>query len=222
MQNLNPKDIKLIIFDLDGVILDSEPLHEEARQIMYKKYGVTDTSKLPVAVGISMDEYWEMIKQYYPISKDAVTLQIEHYDIVEKLMYSQKLEASVGLRTVIEKARRQGINVAVASSSVSNFVYAVLHYLDIVQLFDVVTTANDVSRKKPDPEPYQITMKRCGIDKTNAIAIEDSKSGVAAAKSAGIYCIGYRNVTSGNQDISGANEIIDSLKKLLDFIRGEA
>ena len=90
-----------------------------------------------------------------------------------------------------------------------------LQLLGIRECFDITVAGNEIPKKKPEPDVYLKVLELSGIEASCALAIEDSKAGVEAAQRAGICCYGYRNPTSGNQDISKADKIVNSLNEIV-------
>ena len=214
MNVLKRRDLGLIVFDLDGVILDSEPMHEIARRKMFRKYSVLSTEGLPCPVGLATGEFWRLIKKQCPDLPDEEALVKEHYSLAEEIVYENHLKASEGLLNLLEKARESGIRIGLASSSTRSFVDAVLNYLSLYDKFDFTIAVDEVKNKKPDPEPYLRILERAGISAKDTFAVEDSESGICSAKAAGIYCFGYKNPTSGEQNLKNADKIISRLYEL--------
>lgn len=208
-------ELKAIIFDMDGVILNSEPLHEEARRIMYEKYGISPNDTFPSPVGNSACGFWNQIILQCGINADAHELEIEQYELVLKQIKENKILASNGLLEVIHWAKSENMLLAVASSSSRRLVDATLQLLGIYDYFDCIVSGDEVKQKKPAPDIYLKVLDLLGCTANEAIAIEDSASGTIASKQAGIFCYGYFNPTSGKQDLSHAGEVIDRLQQVI-------
>ena len=129
------------------------------------------------------------------------------------------VQPSVGFHDIVKWAKEHNIQVGLASSSTRILVNDALRLLGVKELFDYTVSGNEIAKKKPAPDSYLRVLELSGFKPENAIAIEDSPSGVAAAKNAGIFCFGYQNVTSGNQDLSKADVIVDSLTEILGWIK---
>lgn len=207
---------KMIIFDMDGVILDSEPLHETARQMMYQKYGVTPRDSFPDPVGMSAREFWQIVGRAYDRTWDHYEMEEEQFRLVAEQVEDLKIPPSEGFIQVAELARREEIKIGLASSSARMLVDRAISALSVKQYFDVVVSGDEVEKKKPAPDVYEKVLRLAGVSPEEAVAVEDSAVGVDAAKNAGIYCYGYRNETSGQQDLSRADEVIESLTELLE------
>lgn len=209
---------KMIIFDMDGVVLDSEPLHEIARQMMYEKYGITPDDSFPDPVGKSARGFWQIVGEKYNRTWNNYEMEEEQFRLVAEQVENHDVPPTKGLIHVIEWAKERGIKIGLASSSARTLVGRVLAALDIEEYFDVVVSGDEVESKKPAPDVYEKVLRLAGFTPKEAVAVEDSTTGVGAAKNAGVYCYGYRNETSGEQDLSGADEVLENLTELTDKI----
>ncbi|MSR94156.1 HAD-IA family hydrolase [Clostridiaceae bacterium 68-1-5] len=212
--------LKLVVFDMDGVILDSEPLHEGARRSMFRELGVKEDESLPNPVGTSASAFWgEVIRRNGIKGFDGDMLEKKQYDWVIQKIIHNRLSATEGLLDVIKGLKREGIPIALASSSSRDLVNEVLKYLAIEEFFDITITGDEVKNRKPDPEIYLKVLEKAGVCAENTIAVEDTVSGVGAATAAGIYCFGYRNATSGAQDLSKADRIIERMEEITEWLK---
>lgn len=206
--------IKAVIFDLDGVVVDSERVHIEAEKQTMLKYGV----------GISSEElhrytgtaarfmFTELIKKYR-LNTTFEKIFSEKEEILFKLM-EKDVQPTKGIIELFEKLKREKIKLAIASSSHKRFITYVLEKLNIVDLFDSIVSSEDVIYGKPNPETFLRAANELKVNPTECLVIEDSKLGVEAAKNAGMKCVGYRNPDSGNQDLSKADVVIDNFSAL--------
>ena len=212
---MDMQNMKMIVFDMDGVILDSEPLHENSRQMMFQKYNITPDSSFPPPVGNSSSGFWRKVFALCGLEGDAYELEAEQYYLVAKQIKDNDLPPSDGLLDVIKWAKEKGMKVGLASSSTRILVDAVLDLMKIREYFDYTVSGDEIERKKPAPDAYLKVLELAGIPAEAAMAVEDSGTGVAAAKTAGLYCFGYANPTSGEQDLSQADQIISHLKEII-------
>ncbi len=208
------KKAKAIIFDMDGVILNSEPVHEEARQQMFQEMNIVLDADFPDPVGKATDEFWELILNKLGLPGSSQQKSVEHYRRVAELVEQKQLGPSEGLLDVLEWAKKNQMKIGIASSSLRYLVDAVLRILNIGQYFDCTVAGDEVEHKKPAPDIYQKVLSEMGISPEDAIAVEDSKAGVKAAKTAGIFCFGYQNPTSGSQDLQQADCQIRHLREI--------
>jgi len=206
--------IKAVIFDMDGVIVDSEPMHIEAEKQILLKYGVEiSADELRRYTGTTAEfEFTELIRKYR-LNTTVDTLFREKETTLFRLL-EKKTKPTKGVIRLIRSLKRQGLKLAIASSGHRKLVHYFLRRLKIVNCFDSVVCAEDITRSKPDPEIFLKAAKSLSLDTVECIVIEDSALGVEAAKSAGMKCIAFRNPNSGNQDLSKADLVIDDFAKL--------
>lgn len=213
---MDKNEMKLIIFDMDGVILDSEPLHEQARQTMFEKYGIVPDETFPNPVGKSSSGFWRTVIEKCGMENNPYGLEEEQYRLVAKQIESKQIKPSEGFEEILRWAKGNGVEVGLASSSTRILVDDTLRLLNVKQYFDYTVSGNEVNKKKPAPDVYKKVLKMAGIPANQAVAVEDSSTGIEAAKNAEIFCFGYQNETSGEQDISGANQVIEHLKEIIE------
>lgn len=204
----------MIIFDMDGVLLDSEPLHENARQKMFREFGIKPGDDLPDPVGKSSSGFWRIIMEKYGIQGDPYQLEKEQYRLVAEQIEQNQVQPSDGLLDLIHAAREKGIKIGLASSSTRILVDDTLRLLGIEAFFDCTVSGDEVEAKKPRPDVYLKVLELSDCAPKEACAVEDSHAGIVSAQGAGIFCYGYRNDTSGGQDISGADQIIENLREI--------
>jgi len=206
--------IKAVIFDMDGVIVDSEPMHIEAEKRILLRYGVKiSTDELRTYTGTTAEfEFTDLIRKYN-LNTTVDRLFREKETLLFELL-ERKTRPTKGVVKLLRSLKQRGLKLAVASSGHRKLVHYFLEKLKIAALFDSVVCAEDVTRSKPDPEIFLKAAKGLRVDPTECIVIEDAKLGVEAAKSAGMKCIGYRNPNSGNQDLSKADLVVDNFTKL--------
>lgn len=208
-------NIKILIFDMDGVVLESEPLHENARKMMIQELGLDASREFPEAVGKSSSGFWRQVVEKFHLDGDPNDFEKRQYQYVAMQIKEKKMKPSEGFEKLVLDGKAQGLKNALASSSTRVLVDETLRLLGIRACFDITVAGNEIPKKKPEPDVYLKVLELSGIEASCALAIEDSKAGVEAAQRAGICCYGYRNPTSGNQDISKADKIVNSLNEIV-------
>jgi beta-phosphoglucomutase family hydrolase len=206
--------IKAVIFDLDGVIVDSERVHIEAEKQTMLKYGVRISSEeLHRYTGTTARfMFTELIKKY-KLNTTFEKIFSEKEEILFKLL-EKDVQPTKGVIEFAEKLKQKNVKLAIASSSHKRLITYVLEKLNIVDLFDSIVSSEDVIYGKPNPEIFLRAANELNVSPVECLVIEDSKLGVEAAKSAGMKCAGYRNPDSGNQDLSKADVVIDNFSAL--------
>lgn len=207
--------IKALIFDMDGVILDSEPLHFEADKKALWEYGVEITDDiLSNYVGAADAVMWAELKEIYNL-KDTVD-ELTEKQLAYKLetFGAKELKTIDGIRELIGLLKGKGVKVGLASSSQRELIEKILKNLGIAGFFDVIVSGDDVSKSKPEPDIFLKASALLGVAPDDCLVIEDSEHGVKAAKAAGVKCIGYINANSGNQDLSLADLRVFSIRDI--------
>lgn len=212
------ENIKLVIFDLDGVIADTEPLHFFAKSMILQNLGLNNKIDINAFIGKPNQEFWELALRGSEISISYEDLETRQYDIILEQMKKRNMHPSEGLVKALKYWKSNGLRIGLCSSSNRYYVDRVLSFFELTQYFDVSVGGDEVNVKKPAPDGYLKVLKIAGVPAPFAVAIEDSTSGIQAAQSAGIYCIGYDNPTSENQDLSRAEKTVCSLRELTELI----
>ncbi len=208
---------KLFVFDMDGVIVDSEPMHLRSKHELLAKLNMKTDRDLYSFIGKPTEDFWRQMLADNNRSGN-VTEIIEMQDaMILGYIKEQGLKPISGVLEIIELCKSKNIKTAVASSSNQSLVHGVLQYFDIMKHMETVVTGDNVTNKKPDPEIYLKAVEQCLCKPQESVALEDSKSGVTAAKAAGLFTVGFRNENSGNQDLSLADYIVDDILEITRF-----
>ena len=207
--------MKAFIFDMDGVIINSEPHHIEVEIATAAKYGATITEEdLSKYMGMVSTEMWSSVKSEHGLTGELE--EILDHQINEKLskLKASDLEPIEGIPALMQKLSKANIPMAVASSSPRVYITAVLEKFGIVDYFDSVISGEEVNQGKPAPDIYLETAKVLGVEPKDCVVLEDSHNGVRAAKAAGMTCIGYLAPDAGGQDLSNADLIVSSINDI--------
>ena len=204
--------IKAVIFDMDGVIIDSEPLHFESDKMVMMDYDkeLTD-EELDRYVGVSNPEMWEDLRVRHQLSvplQDLLERQMQY----KKLLFgNRELVPIEGIQGLLKELKERDVRIGLASSSAGTFISFVLGKLGLEEYFDVVVSGDDVENSKPAPDIFLKTACLLKINPSDCIVIEDAEKGVTAAKLSKMKCIGYQNSNSGNQNLTQADIIVASI-----------
>lgn len=204
-----------VIFDMDGVIIDSEPIHFDVDIKTMDYFGFSISSKeLEKYVGMTNPEMWLLIKTEYNLIQPVD--EIINYQLENKISILRGLDISPieGIKELLFQLKTHAIPVGIASSSPRRFIKEVLKKFDLVDYFTCIVSGEEVPRGKPAPDVYIEAAKQLGVNAEKCVVIEDSRNGVIAAKNASMKCIGYKNINSGNQNLSQADIIVDSIKEI--------
>lgn len=182
--------IGAVIFDMDGVLVDSEPLINQAAIAMFRERGLTVKPEdfLPF-VGTGEERYVGGVAEAYGLSIDPVEAKNRTYEIYLDLVPGQ-LEAFPGAVELVHGCREAGLRVAVASSADKIKVAVNLQKIGLpLEFWDTVTTGEQVTRKKPAPDIFLEAARALGIEPSNCVVVEDAVNGIRAAKAANMRCV---------------------------------
>ncbi|MGE4549506.1 MAG: HAD family hydrolase [Intestinibacillus sp.] len=205
---------KLVVFDMDGVLADTEPVHEFVKEEMLEQMGVPDKIDFSKVAGLSIVEVWQPVIEKYGLSITAPEIELWQSRLVLRTLRERNIPVSRGLLPLLDALDRRRIRAAVASSSGRFLVEGVLQLYSIARRFAYVVTGTDGLQRKPAPDIYQRALQLAGCAPHEALAIEDSTVGRMAANAAGIDCIGYRNPTSGEQNLGNTVLMVERLEEL--------
>ncbi|MCD4671790.1 MAG: HAD family phosphatase [Anaerolineaceae bacterium] len=208
--------IKGIIFDLDGVMLDSEAISMQVWRDILSEYNVTLSNEdYGVIIGMSSIPAAEFITKQTGAPVDAKEMMRTHWD--EVILAVQKSGvAEAGLFDLLDKFSALSLPLAVASNSPSHYVHSVLDALEVHDRFETVICANEISHSKPHPEIYLKAAEGINIAPHQCLAIEDSPIGLKAALAAGMRCAVIPNRHINNPNYEGAYSQYPTLSHLSD------
>jgi len=205
--------IKAVIFDMDGVIVDSEPLHEQADNGVLNEFGKSMSKEEAIKyVGVSDEVVYSELKKKHKLPLSVEELIKKKFEIDVKLLKEKSEPMPHAIELVKQLSR--SYKLAVASSSERVKIRIVLSRLKIEQYFSVLVSAEEVAESKPQPGVYLETAKRLGVNPDRCLVIEDSASGIEAAKKAGMTVIAVPNNYTKHQDLSAADKIVNNLEEI--------
>ena len=205
-----------IIFDMDGVLLDSEPMHQEIIYETFQLEGIPfDKAYIQTLTGMSAFPMWEKVKHDAQRSESVEELIKFHRDYLFKRLPEVKVPLAPHVKDVLEKFKNEGKHLSLASSSARKLIDIFTQQTNIAHYFEVIMSGDDVQYSKPNPEIFLKVAQWYHLPATQFTVIEDSTNGVKAAKSAGMQCVGFQNPLSGGQDLSQADLLIHSMQELL-------
>ena len=206
------KQIKAIVFDFDGLILDTETPDYEAWQAIYRDHGVElALSKWLPLVGDATQNFDIDLRIAELTGKpvDRAELRKRHRAIHLEML--EGIAPMPGVEEYLSTAKRLGIRVGIASGSRRSWVVDRLDQLGLAHRFETIVCRDDVGRAKPDPAAYLAAVSNLGVTVKQAFALEDSPPGVKAAKNAGLNCIAVPGPMTKNLSFHNADMRLDSL-----------
>ena len=207
--------MKAVIFDMDGVLVDSEPLHQESDLALLKRLGINaPEGYLDRFVGMTNPVIWTEIAREFDVEKDVEEILNAQLSLKLKLLKKADLRPIDGIPELLAAIRKAKLPIAVASSSSAIFIKEVLSRIGVTRFIDAYVSGESVKRSKPEPDVFLKAAEIIGIEPAFCVAIEDSGNGAIAAKRAGMKCVGYRNPHPGNQDLSVCDFVVDDFRAL--------
>ncbi len=202
---------RAVLFDMDGVISDTERFYVEAMIERLKREGVTvRPEQLNDLFGSTMRHNWGVLKERYGLQKDVDTYVEEVHEIKEHMLEVQGLHPMPGAVELIRKLYEAGVLLAVASSSPRDVIEHHMEAFGIQDCFDTIVSGLECREGKPAPEIYLRAAENLGAAPAECVVIEDSANGVKAAKAAGMYCHAYVPPQAYSQDVSTADNRLES------------
>jgi len=203
-----------IIFDMDGVLIDSEPLFLDAVNSLVLQAGkdpITNTENQKHLLGTTVEETWRRVIKMRDLPL-TVEECVSQYDPIVRQVLEDHLVPQPGVRDLIHSLKERGLPKAVASSALRSWVELKLDTIGLRDEFDTYFGGDDVTSGKPAPDIYLKAAKAIGVHPKECIAIEDSPFGIAAAKSAGMYTIAVLTESTRGLDLSEADVILETLE----------
>ncbi|GBF50445.1 HAD-superfamily hydrolase, subfamily IA, variant 3 [Leptospira ryugenii] len=198
---------------MDGVILDSEKIYLDMNQKWFHELGF----HLPIQIhqnyiGISASIFWNFLKSEFKLKED-----VQHYIELEKELKFKTLsrldlKPTDYLVDFLNFLKVKNCKIALASSSLRKNINLILSKLDVTGYFDFIISGEEVAFGKPNPDIFLKVSEFFNCSTSNCIVMEDSTNGIKAAKAANMFCVGYYNPNSGNQDLSQADLIINNFR----------
>ena len=201
--------ITTVIFDMDGVIIDSEPIHFKLIQKLFRERGLDLTEEEHTRY-VGRSDFWSIMKEKFDLDIGAEELhQIYLQRFMSYLKHSFDEDPIDGVIGCIRDLDSMGKKLVLASSATRENIRVVMDMYSLWDYFDQWISGAELETSKPHPEIFLKAAELIGSDPDECLVIEDSENGVKAAKAAGMICIGYRNLNSGKQDLGDADYVID-------------
>ena len=208
--------LKAVIFDMDGVIVDSEPLHHKAYQKMFLDFDLNISDKLYESfTGQATLAICQRLCDEFSLKLEADVLinsKRQHFDILFE--EAQDFELISGVLDLIEDYYKAGLTLILGSSASMQNINRIFKRFDLDKYFKTKFSGADLKESKPHPEIFIKAAAATGYLKENCFVIEDSTNGILAAKAAGLFCVGFDSPHSKNQDYSKADLTISSFKEI--------
>lgn len=198
--------LKAVIFDMDGVVVDSEPLIFEFEQEMFGEFGILVSEEVHLSlVGTTCEGFWAAIKEQYGLQQPLEEIVAESKR--REIIAMERVELISGVMEFIKDLSAHGVQLILASSAPKKRIMVVMEKFLLDKLFSGFVSGDDVKKGKPDPEVFLLAAEKAAAEPGECVVIEDATHGVSAAKAAGMKCVGF-DAMSGRQDLSRADLVV--------------
>ncbi len=215
-----PKKLACIIFDMDGVIIDSEEIHKKAYYETFNAIGVNVSEDLyKTLTGSSTINAFQKLVAHFELDltpEDLVLNKRKRY--VNFFENDPTLHLVNGVESLIKHCYNKGLTLVLASSSAMVNIDRVFNRFNLNQYFTAKISGADLTASKPHPEIFEKAAVLGNTPKENCIVIEDSDNGIQAANDAGIFVFGYKNPMAADQTLQNADFVIDNFSELQQLI----
>jgi len=204
---------KAVIFDMDGVISDSEPLYAQTLNQVLGTHGYAlSESEYKEILGTTAEYTWQWLVNKFNLPGGAQRW-MQKYDSAIEENLRENAVPSPGLYRLIDQLKARGLKLGLASSSQGNWVRSLLSALGVEGSFDITVSGEMVREGKPDPEIFLLTAQNLDTSPSHCLVIEDSPHGIRAAKDAGMLVVALLTPYTRDMDLSEADHVIDSLEQ---------
>lgn len=203
-----------IVFDMDGVLVDTEPLYLQAvnETLALDNAAPVSWEENKMLLGTSIEETWRRVTRMRGLTHPLPYYVGRYNGIVDEVM-RRGLTAQPGVKRLLAAARERSIKTAVATSALRAWVDLKLGIIGLQGAFEAVVCGDEIERAKPAPDIYLRAVERLGLTPDRCLAIEDSPIGIEAAVAAGLHTIAVRTPSTEGMDVSRAHRILNSLEE---------
>ncbi|MNL12341.1 Phosphorylated carbohydrates phosphatase [compost metagenome] len=219
----NVPQLQALFFDLDGTLVDSEPLKAQALSMTMKHFGMKVPKEIYKSV---MGQSWEVVLKKF-FGHGGKEIPESEFNPIFREQYraliASEISTNADLNKWLREVKNKNIRIALVSSGARWMVEGILKQLQLENIFDLVVTGDDVKKHKPDPEAYLFALKALKVHPEKALIFEDSEAGLAAAKAAGVKSIALHHDYNQSHDFSSSLKEIHSFAEAQDlekFLKG--
>ena len=212
---------KLILFDMDGVLVNTEPLHYRLWKQVFAERGLDIAFEhYKGCIGANGKRLMELIWEHYGVDfRGDQTMFDRYYQLKSDHLRYGDIPRIEGVNETLAELNARGWRMAVASSSTQDYIELCTDRIGIGHFFDVRFSAQWVKNTKPAPDVFLAAAEKMGARPEDCVVVEDSTNGTLAAKAAGMRCIGFVNPDSAGQCLDAADILIDRFAQLLDVLK---
>ena len=206
--------LSAVIFDLDGTVINSNEAWGKAFVNVLSTFGVKPETMSPHSTGISVRNNWKNLVTKYNIKTEKTPEDLETLTYVEYEKLIPTVTLNDGAIDLIDNLKDNNLPVALATSTKWEVVDKILDRFGMSDLFDIVTTGEEVINPKPDPDIFTLTADKLGIDREDCLVIEDSESGIMAAQQAGMRVVAVVDDDNLTPEIEKADKVVERFSEI--------
>lgn len=210
---------RAVLFDMDGLMIDSELTRAKSFNLVISHHGGTITEKIPHVIGIRVIDNWQLIKDKYHLPETVSELMAEGEKEYTRLIKENMPVPMPGLFELVDFINTTGLKTAVVSSSGMEHIKIKLDKLNLSDFFQSTISGDSLTHGKPDPEGYILAAAKLKVKPVDCLVLEDAPSGVQAAKAAGMSCIAIPSTYSKNGDFSQADYVLKNLQAVVPILK---
>lgn len=208
---------KGVIFDMDGVLINSEQPYFERRMRFLREHSVTPYSKdMRDYIGLDSRQIWQKMIPTNPVLRERLSRLYDEYRQANPISFPSALNK--GVYETLEELKRRQLKVAIASSSYRKDIRKMMEDCGLLDLIDYYVSGEDCIRTKPDPEIYHTAVRALGLTSRDCLAVEDSPTGIRAAKAAGLYTVALKQ-QDYQPDQREADTVIHEIRQIKELVR---
>lgn len=216
------KKTKGIIFDMDGLLFDTESIYQDANLIVAEKYDIPFTKETYKRfIGISDEEVWAALHEMYADHGEATVQKFidESWGLAHDRFETGEVDLKPGVHELLTYLEEKNIPRVLASSNVRLVIEILLEHAGIRDKFSDIVSAEDVKFAKPDPEIFVIAADRLGINPADGLVLEDSKNGILAAEGAGVPVVMVPDIVAPTSELEAKTvAVLPTLHQVIDFL----
>ena len=212
--------IKAVIFDMDGTIIDSEPIYEKVNEEIYDKYGFNLTQEdYDRHMGANLKDIWEDILDRYQVKEEYSHYKVEDFmedhihESYQGLADAEELELMPGVKKWFDFLKDHGYKMIIASSSYAPVIEHIYQRFELDQYMEGYVDGNSIENGKPAPDIFLKAAEKMGVKAEECLVIEDSENGVNGAHQAGAKVVGFNRAQDESQDLSKADLVIEEFNQ---------
>ena len=211
---------KVILFDMDGVLVNTEPLHYQLWKKVFAERGLDlSFDAYKGCIGANGKRLMELVLEHYGLDfRGDQSMFTRYYQLKEENLRYGDIPRIEGVNDTLAQLQSRGYRMAVASSSTQEYIELCTDRAGIAHFFDVRFSAERVKNTKPAPDVFLAAAEKMGAAPEDCVVVEDSTNGTLAAKAAGMRCIGFDNPDSAGQCLDAADVRITSFCELLEVL----